>query len=58
MAPIPYAAEGRYRKILTQDLAGQIGPYGIRVNCIAPETILTERNKARIPSPIFDSAIY
>src|SRR5262247_802477 len=25
------------------------GPFGIRVNCIAPETILTERNDERIP---------
>jgi hypothetical protein len=24
-------------------------PFGIRVNCIAPETILTERNEQRIP---------
>ena len=26
------------------------GPFGIRVNCIAPETILTERNSERIPA--------
>jgi hypothetical protein len=30
-------------------VAAQAGPYGIRVNCIAPETILTERNRDRIP---------
>jgi 3-oxoacyl-[acyl-carrier protein] reductase len=35
--------------MLTQHLAAQVGPYGIRVNCIAPETILTERNRERIP---------
>src|SRR2546430_5095938 len=35
--------------MLTQHLATQVGPYGIRVNCIAPETILTERNQQRIP---------
>lgn len=31
---------------------GQVeaGPFGIRVNCIAPETILTERNSERIPA--------
>ena len=29
--------------------AAQAGPFGIRVNCIAPETILTERNLKRIP---------
>jgi NAD(P)-dependent dehydrogenase (short-subunit alcohol dehydrogenase family) len=28
--------------MLTQHLAAQVGPYGIRVNCIAPEIILTE----------------
>ena len=27
----------------------QVGPYGIRANCIAPETILTERNRELIP---------
>src|SRR5262249_20762188 len=37
MSPIAYAA-------------AKAGPYGIRANCIAPETILTERNKQRIPS--------
>jgi 3-oxoacyl-[acyl-carrier protein] reductase len=35
--------------MLTQHLAAQVGPHGIRVNCIAPETILTERNNERIP---------
>jgi 3-oxoacyl-[acyl-carrier protein] reductase len=35
--------------MLTQHLAAQVGPFGIRVNCIAPETILTERNEQRIP---------
>ena len=31
--------------MLTQHLAAQVGPLGIRVNCIAPETILTEKNQ-------------
>jgi 3-oxoacyl-[acyl-carrier protein] reductase len=44
-APIPYAAAKAGIQILTQDLAAQVGPYGIRANCIAPETILTERNR-------------
>ena len=48
-SPIPYAAAKGGIEILTQDLAVQVGPYGIRANCIAPETILTERNKQRIP---------
>lgn len=48
-SPIPYAAAKAGIEILTQDLAAQVGPFGIRVNCIAPETILTERNEERIP---------
>jgi 3-oxoacyl-[acyl-carrier protein] reductase len=48
-APIPYSAAKAGIQILTQDVAAQAGPYGIRVNCIAPETILTERNQVRIP---------
>lgn len=48
-SPIPYAAAKAGIQILTQVIAAQAGPYGIRVNCIAPETILTERNSARIP---------
>ena len=48
-APIPYSAAKAGIQILTQDVAAQAGPYGIRVNCIAPETILTERNRERIP---------
>ncbi|MDH7798884.1 MULTISPECIES: SDR family NAD(P)-dependent oxidoreductase [unclassified Beijerinckia] len=48
-APIPYAVAKAGIVILTQDVAAQAGPYGIRVNCVAPETILTERNLERIP---------
>jgi 3-oxoacyl-[acyl-carrier protein] reductase len=48
-SPIPYAAAKAGIQILTQDLAAQVGPYGIRANCIAPETILTERNRELIP---------
>ena len=48
-SPVPYAAAKAGIQILTQDLAAQAGPYGIRANCIAPETILTERNKRQIP---------
>ena len=38
--------------LLTQDVAAQAGPFGIRVNCIAPETILTEGNQDRIPAEV------
>jgi len=47
-SPIPYSAAKAGIQILTQDVAAQAGPYGIRVNCIAPETILTERNQQRM----------
>jgi len=48
-APIPYSAAKAGIQILTQNVAAQAGPFGIRANCIAPETILTERNLQRIP---------
>ncbi|MFL5578525.1 MAG: SDR family NAD(P)-dependent oxidoreductase [Gemmatimonadaceae bacterium] len=48
-SPVPYAAAKAGIQMLTQHLAAQVGPLGIRVNCIAPETILTERNAERIP---------
>lgn len=49
-SPIPYAAAKAGIALLTQQVAAQAGPFGIRVNCIAPETILTERNRERIPA--------
>ena len=48
-SPIPYGAAKAGLQLLTQDVAAQVGPYGIRANCIAPETILTERNEQQIP---------
>lgn len=48
-APIPYGVAKAGIQLLTQDLAAQVGPLGIRVNCIAPGTILTDRNQQRIP---------
>lgn len=48
-SPVPYAAAKAGIQMLTQHLAAQAGPFGIRVNCIAPETILTERNLGYIP---------
>jgi 3-oxoacyl-[acyl-carrier protein] reductase len=49
-SPMPYAAAKVGLSLMTQALAMQVGPYGIRANCIAPETILTERNRSRIPA--------
>ena len=48
-SPIPYGAAKAGIEMLTQHVATQAGPFGVRVNCIAPETILTERNRERIP---------
>ena len=49
-SPIAYAAAKAGIQMLTQHLAVQVGSFGIRVNCIAPETILTERNEEQIPA--------
>jgi 3-oxoacyl-[acyl-carrier protein] reductase len=51
-SPVPYAAAKAGIQILTQDLAAQAGPFGVRVNCLAPETILTERNQQQIPETL------
>jgi 3-oxoacyl-[acyl-carrier protein] reductase len=48
-SPIPYAAAKAGIQIMTQDVAAQAGPFGVRVCCLAPETILTEANVQRIP---------
>lgn len=49
-SPIPYGAAKAGIVLMTQDVAAQAGPSGIRVNCLAPETIMTERNAGRIPA--------
>jgi 3-oxoacyl-[acyl-carrier protein] reductase len=46
---VAYGAAKAGVQIFTQDLAAQAGPAGIRANCLAPETILTEANEAWIP---------
>jgi 3-oxoacyl-[acyl-carrier protein] reductase len=51
-SPLAYAAAKGGIEVLTKELAAQAGPDGIRVNCIAPETILTERNLQQIPEAI------
>jgi 3-oxoacyl-[acyl-carrier protein] reductase len=51
-SPIAYAAAKAGIQLLTQDVAAQGGPFGVRVNCIAPETILTERNLNQIPADV------
>jgi 3-oxoacyl-[acyl-carrier protein] reductase len=51
-SPLAYAAAKAGIELLTKELAAQAGPDGIRVNCLAPETILTERNQQQIPEAI------
>ncbi|MFJ1752109.1 SDR family NAD(P)-dependent oxidoreductase [Kitasatospora sp. NPDC088134] len=38
--------------MLTRHLATELGPYGIRVNCLAPSAILTERVRERMPAEV------
>ncbi len=49
-SPIAYGAAKAGIVMLTQHAAAQAGPHGVRVNCIAPESILTERNQRQIPA--------
>ena len=49
-SPIAYGAAKAGIVMLTQHAAAQAGASGIRVNCIAPEAILTQRNQQQIPA--------
>jgi 3-oxoacyl-[acyl-carrier protein] reductase len=51
-SPVAYAAAKAAIELLTKDLAAQAGPSGVRAVCIAPETILTERNQQQIPADV------
>jgi 3-oxoacyl-[acyl-carrier protein] reductase len=51
-SPVAYAAAKAGIELLTRELAAQAGPDGVRINCLAPETILTERNQQQIPEAI------
>jgi 3-oxoacyl-[acyl-carrier protein] reductase len=56
-SPMAYAAAKAGIEILTKELAAQAGPDGVRVNCLAPETILTDRNLQMIPEAIQEQMI-
>jgi 3-oxoacyl-[acyl-carrier protein] reductase len=51
-SPIAYACAKAGIELFTQDVAAQAGPFGIRANCIAPETILTDDNIRQIPDEL------
>lgn len=51
-SPVAYAAAKAGIELFTRDLAAQAGPSGVRANCIAPETIMTERNRRMIPEDV------
>ena len=48
-SPIAYAAAKAGVEVLTKHVALQAGPHGVRANCVAPETIITERTGEQIP---------
>jgi 3-oxoacyl-[acyl-carrier protein] reductase len=48
-APAPYAAAKAGIVMLTRHVASQVGQYGVRVNCISPSTVLTERTSRQMP---------
>jgi 3-oxoacyl-[acyl-carrier protein] reductase len=52
MSPAAYAAAKAGIEVLTRQIAAQAGPAGVRASCLAPETIMTERNRAQIPAAV------
>jgi 3-oxoacyl-[acyl-carrier protein] reductase len=51
-SPAAYTAAKAAIEVFTRQVAVQAGPYGVRANCIAPETILTDRNRQQIPPEV------
>jgi 3-oxoacyl-[acyl-carrier protein] reductase len=51
-APVPYAAAKAGIVMLTRHVASQVGQYGVRVNCLSPSTVLTERTSERMPDEV------
>ena len=52
MSPAAYGAAKAGIEVLTRQVAEQAGPAGVRASCLAPETIMTERNRAQIPAAV------
>jgi 3-oxoacyl-[acyl-carrier protein] reductase len=56
-SPIAYAAAKAGVELFTKDVALQAGPHGIRANCVAPETIITERTDEQIPKEVQEQLV-
>src|SRR6202012_4353288 len=56
-SPIAYLAAKAGIEALTQAVALQAGPDGVRANCIAPEAIMTERNEQQNPVSIREQLV-
>ena len=53
-APVPYSAAKSGVEALTIEVAAQYGRYGVRANCVAPSTVLTERTERAMPQEFRD----
>jgi 3-oxoacyl-[acyl-carrier protein] reductase len=51
-SPLAYAVAKAGVELLTRELALHAGPAGVRINGIAPELILTERNQQQLPDAV------
>jgi 3-oxoacyl-[acyl-carrier protein] reductase len=49
-APAPYVAAKAGVIMLSRQVASEVGRHGVRVNCLAPHTILTEQIQQRAPA--------
>ncbi|MFE9423275.1 SDR family NAD(P)-dependent oxidoreductase [Kitasatospora sp. NPDC006697] len=53
-ANLAYAVANAGIVMLTRHLATELGPQGIRINCLAPTSILTEKVRANMPPAVQD----